>query len=621
MNSVFSFLGVRQKRPVSTISYVAFGLVLIFLIAFPAIASRFLLSNTVLFFLFVPMSLGLCLLWGRCGVLSFGQVAFFGIAGYVYGIVTINLGDVAGATLLGLIAGLAVAAFFAALFGYFVFYGQVSGWILPVLTLALTLILELFFGQTAGYQWRVGKALLGGFNGINNIESLKVGTVDFDGGTKSLYYLVVLGSVVLFLLLRALVNSRWGTIITAIREDIDRTRLLGHNVNLIQVVVFVIAAELAALSGLMYVWWGNYIDPSAMGLISATLPVVFTAVGGKEGLLSVAISTVFLGYLGDFLSVHGGQFAFLVNGALLVFAILFFPRGIILTLGERIESWLLSRTTRPEKDASQLGARIESAMPDGRPRVAGANVPKPARAHGHDDTLPILRITGLSKAFGGIKAVDNVSLHLRRGELRCLIGPNGAGKSTLFGLVMGHHLPTGGSVELDGKDITSLPSFRRVRHGVSMKFQTTRVYTALSVEENLEIARREGFDLDDGDLGRWALEMFDLVQYADRPAGSLTHVEKQWLEICLALATNPRVLLLDEPTVGMTLEETRQTAEFVKRLNGVGLTILVVEHDMEFVREIAEQVTVLHQGRVFAEGSLERIEDREDVRKIYLGER
>ena len=619
MSSVLSFLGVRQKRPVSTISYVAFGLAVVFLIAFPTFASRFLLSNMVLFFLFVPMSLGLCLLWGRCGVLSFGQVAFFGIAGYVYGIVTINLGDVTGATLLALIAGLAVAALMAALFGYFVFYGQVSGWILPVLTLALTLILELFFGQTAGYQWRVGKALLGGFNGINNIESLKMGPVDFDGGTKSLYYLVVVGSVVLYLLLRALVNSRWGTIITAIREDTDRTRLLGHNVNLIQVVVFVIAAELAALSGLMYVWWGNYIDPSAMGLISATLPVVFTAVGGKEGLLSVMISTVFLGYLGDFLSVHGGQFAFLVNGALLVFVILFFPRGIVLTLGERIETWLRSRTTRSEKDVSPSGRPIESGRQDDRRSATGMEVRKSAR--GGDDTLPILKITGLSKAFGGIKAVDNVSLDLRRGELRCLIGPNGAGKSTLFSLIIGHHLPTGGSVELDAEDITSLPSFRRVRHGVSMKFQTTRVYNALSVAENMEIARREGIDLDDGDLGRWALEMFGLEQYADRPAGSLTHVEKQWLEICLALATNPRVLLLDEPTVGMTLEETRQTADFVKRLNRIGLTILVVEHDMEFVREIAEQVTVLHQGRVFAEGSLEWIEDQENVRKIYLGER
>ena len=128
--------------------------------------------------------------------------------------------------------------------------------------------------------------------------------------------------------------------------------MLGHNVNLIQVAIFVIAAELAALSGLMYVWWGNYIDPSAMGLISATLPVVFTAVGGKEGLLSVMVSTVFLGYLGDFLSVYGGQFAFLVNGALLVFVILFFPRGIVLSVGERLESWLLSRTTGPERVAS-----------------------------------------------------------------------------------------------------------------------------------------------------------------------------------------------------------------------------------------------------------------------------
>lgn len=618
MNSVLALLGNRQERPASSIIYLVYAVVLIILIVYPSFASRFQLSNTVLFFLFVPMSLGLCLLWGRCGVLSFGQVAFFGIAGYVYGIVTINLGDVTGATLLGLVAGLAVAGFMAALFGYFVFYSQVSGWIIPVLTLALTLILELFFGQTAGYQWRVGKALLGGFNGINNIESLRIGFLDFDGGTVSLYYLVVLGSVILFVLLRMLVNSRWGVVITAIREDAERTRLLGHNVNLIQVLVFLIAAELAALSGLMYVWWGNYIDPSAMGLISATLPVVYTAVGGKEGLLAVIVSTVFLGYLGDLLSVYGGQFAFLVNGALLLFVMLFFPRGIFLTLGERIESWLSNRTTGAIGELTGVGPPIESIGP---PRLDPGSAEVSTTPHAAANSTPILEIKNLSKTFGGIKAVDDVSLVIRQGELRCLIGPNGAGKSTLFSLVIGHQLPNAGSVHFKGDDITSLPSYRRVRHGISMKFQTTRVYNALTVAENLEIAWRQGDGLGDGDMGRWAVSMFGLEKYSNRLADTLTHVEKQWLEICLALATNPSLLLLDEPTVGMTLEETQQTAGFVRRLNERGLTILVIEHDMEFVREIAEQVTVLHQGRVFAEGLLEWIEDHEDVRKIYLGER
>jgi len=182
-------------------------------------------------------------------------------------------------------------------------------------------------------------------------------------------------------------------------------------------------------------------------------------------------------------------------------------------------------------------------------------------------------------------------------------------------------LPNAGSVHFKGDDITSLPSYRRVRHGISMKFQTTRVYNALTVAENLEIAWRQRDGLGDGDMGRWAVSMFGLEKYSNRLADTLTHVEKQWLEICLALATNPSLLLLDEPTVGMTLEETQQTAGFVRRLNERGLTILVIEHDMEFVREIAEQVTVLHQGRVFAEGLLEWIEDHEDVRKIYLGER
>ena len=620
MNPVLALLNNRQERPTSWFIYLCYLLVLILVIMYPAFASRFLLSNIVLFFLFVPMSLGLCLLWGRCGVLSFGQVAFFGIAGYIYGIVTINLGDAPGATVLGFLAGLAVSAIVAGLFGYFVFYGQVSGWIIPILTLALTLILELFLGQTAGYQWRVGQALLGGFNGINNIASLRIGPIDFDGGTVSLYYLVVLGSVVLFALLRMLVNSRWGVVIVAIREDIERTRLLGHNANLIQVVVFVVAALLAALSGLMYVWWGNYIDPSAMGMMAAILPVVYTTVGGKEGLLAVMISTVFLGYLGDFLSVYGGQYALMVNGVLLLFVILFYPRGIFLTVGERIESWLVNRTASRSGEAAAVGLSSESSVPPSLVSTSLAVAPTTHLAAAAE-TAPILEIKNLSKAFGGIKAVDDVSLVVRQGELRCLIGPNGAGKSTLFNLVIGQLLPSAGSVHFQGDEITVLPSYRRVRHGISMKFQITRVYNALSVSENLKIAWRQGNGLGGSDAGRWAFSMFGLDRHANRLAGSLTHVEKQWLEICLALATNPSLLLLDEPTVGMTLEETQQTAGFVRRLNESGLTILVIEHDMEFVREIGKQVTVLHQGRVFAEGSLDWIEGHEGVRKIYLGER
>jgi branched-chain amino acid transport system ATP-binding protein len=210
-------------------------------------------------------------------------------------------------------------------------------------------------------------------------------------------------------------------------------------------------------------------------------------------------------------------------------------------------------------------------------------------------------------------------LELAAGELRCLIGPNGAGKSTLFGLLSGLHKPDTGRILFKGEDITMFPPYRRVRKGLCQKFQTTRIYRDLTVAQNLMIASglRVG-----GDAERleWALRTLGLGSELDVRAGELPHSHQQWLEICLTLATEPDLLLLDEPTAGMTPDETALTARFLIDLNKHGLSVLVVEHDMAFVRYIARRVTVLHNGRIFSEGTLAEIETNQEVRRIYLGE-
>jgi urea transport system ATP-binding protein len=238
------------------------------------------------------------------------------------------------------------------------------------------------------------------------------------------------------------------------------------------------------------------------------------------------------------------------------------------------------------------------------------------------DGLVVLGAKDLTKSFGGIRAVDHLDLTLARGELRCLIGPNGAGKSTLFGLLSGLHRADAGHIVFKDEDITNLKPFQRVRRGLCQKFQTTRIYRALTVAQNLVIADRtpRSSRRKNGRLS-WALSTLGLDSEGEVPAGELSHSHQQWLEICLALATEPDLLLLDEPTAGMTPEETELTAQFVVNLNRQGLTVLVVEHDMAFVRYIAQRITVLHYGRIFTEGSLSEIESNHEVRRIYLGER
>ena len=230
------------------------------------------------------------------------------------------------------------------------------------------------------------------------------------------------------------------------------------------------------------------------------------------------------------------------------------------------------------------------------------------------------RTEELTKHFGGINALSDVSVSINPGELRCIIGPNGAGKSTFLKLVTGQLTPTKGRIVYKGEDITDLSPHKRIRRGISLKFQVPSVYEELSVRDNMRIPlQRYHSDLDD--TIKRTLEEFNLLSQADLRAESLSHGQRQWLEIGMAVAIEPELLLLDEPTAGMTIEETRQTAAMIRALNDEqDITLIVIEHDIDFVRDIAESVTVFHQGTVFAEGSMDEIEANTEVRRIYLGE-
>ncbi|PWT71157.1 MAG: urea ABC transporter permease [Proteobacteria bacterium] len=326
--------------------WAAFVAACVFMFVYPRWLSEFEATNTAYYLLNVPIALGLGLLWGYCGVLSFGQVAYFGIAGYTYGIVAGNMvGDDFG-PIVGSLCGIALCAVTAAIFGYFVFYARVQNWIVPILTLVLALLLETFLGQTAGYQWRVGSVQLGGYNGMTGIPGFQLGSYVVMG--YAFYYYVLIAVVLIYLGLRLLVNSRHGKVLLAIREDPIRTELLGYDIRARQLVAFVLAAVLAGISGLFYVQWGNYITPSQVGLLQASLPVVWVAVGGRESLLAVLMSTWALNWLNYTLSSEGYQYALIITGALLVVVMLFFPSGIVIALARELPKHrLFSRRKGP----------------------------------------------------------------------------------------------------------------------------------------------------------------------------------------------------------------------------------------------------------------------------------
>jgi ABC-type branched-subunit amino acid transport system permease subunit len=299
-------------------------------LAYPAVASAFAATNVAFYLLNIPMAMGLSLLWGYGGVLSFGQVAFFGIGGYTYGIVAGNLGDVGWGTPVAAVAGLLSAGLSAAAFGYFVFYGRVAAWVVPILTLVLALLLSTFLGLTAGYQWRVGEVQLGGYNGMTGIPALQIGDLIFQD--YAFFYLTCGVVLLCYVGLRLWVNAHRGQVLLALREDPLRTELLGYDVRLEQLRAFVLAAIMASVSGLLYVQWGNYITPSSMGLQQSALPVIWVAVGGRNSLLAVAITTFLLNQLTYLLSSSGNQYALVIVGGLLVAVMMFAPDGIIVGL-------------------------------------------------------------------------------------------------------------------------------------------------------------------------------------------------------------------------------------------------------------------------------------------------
>ena len=327
-------LSGREDIGRSGMFWAAFVALCLFFLAYPLQITEFEASNVAFYLLNVPMALGLSLLWGYCGVLSFGQVAYFGIAGYLYGIIAGNMiGNPLG-PLIGSAGGLAACALVAAIFGYFVFYGRVQSWIVPILTLVLTLLLETFLGQTAGYQWRVGTVQLGGYNGMTGVPAFQLGETLITG--YAFYYYVLCVVLAAYLALRVLVNSRHGKAMLAIREDAIRAELLGYDMRARQLAAFVVSAVLAGISWLLYVQWGNYITPSQVGLLQASLPVVWAAVGGRESLLAVAIATYALNWLTYTLSSAGYQYALIIIGGLLVAVMLFFPDGIVVTLARNL---------------------------------------------------------------------------------------------------------------------------------------------------------------------------------------------------------------------------------------------------------------------------------------------
>ncbi len=330
--------------------WAGFALTIAAAAAYPALADGWTVGNAAYFLVWTFMAMGLSVIWGYAGALSFGQTAFFGLSGYAYGVLTLNFGAAYGATLLALVASVAAGGLLAMVIGYFMFYGRIGGVFVGIVTLSATLVFQTFMAQTAGPQWRIGAARLNGFNGMSGMPPL---TIPWPGGDIALYadaplYLVLLGLTALcYLGLRMLLNAPFGNVLVAIRENPERAEMLGYDVRRYQLLAFGLGGALAGLSGALYTAWGQYITPSSMGLTAAALPVIWVAVGGRKDITATLIGTLLVLWVFQTLTIYGSQYALVVMGGLLVATVLFFPDGVILGAGRLAGRLVRGRGRQP----------------------------------------------------------------------------------------------------------------------------------------------------------------------------------------------------------------------------------------------------------------------------------
>jgi urea transport system permease protein len=319
--------------------WTGFVIVLLLAVAYPLGFDPYDVGNTAYFLIWIFAALGLSLMWGYTGILSFGQMAFFGVAGYAYGVISINLAASGGLTLLSLLGAVGLSAAFAAVLGYFMIYGRVGGVYFGIVTFATTLALAAFMGQTAGPEWAIGSARFNGFNGMGGMPPLEL---PWPGGPIALegtvfYYFVLALLLIAYLLLRVLVNGRFGNTLVAIREDPLRAELLGYDVRRYQLAAFVIGSGLSALSGVLYTGWGQFITPASMGLPSAAMPIIWVAFSGRSDLTATLVGTFVLLLSFQALTVYSQQYALILMGVLLLVTVLFVPTGFVFALGRGIQ--------------------------------------------------------------------------------------------------------------------------------------------------------------------------------------------------------------------------------------------------------------------------------------------
>ncbi|NNN19753.1 MAG: ATP-binding cassette domain-containing protein [Acidimicrobiaceae bacterium] len=578
--------------------------------------------------IFALAIVGLELLTGVSGQVSLGQAGFMAVGGYVSALMTVNHHI---APIWGLLAGVVLSLICALILG--LAGSRVRGMYLAVVTLAF----GIFVPSVA-----TGMGSTGGPSGISGIPPFSIGGYAFNTDTKFFYLIFVLVAVALYFSSR-LIKSHRGRLLKAMNEDDVGISAIGLDIRRAKIMVFVVSAVMASIAGSLYGGFFHFLSPDMVGSGVSLQLITMLVIGGTVSRLGPLIGVTIITFLPN-LSQQMANVGPVIDGLLLVTFLRYLPDGIV-GVPMRAINWLSVRSGLNARLPSSVPARVEEAVLAGEPSapdLAPADPISAASAHSSVATEVMakprtaLEISELSKSFGGIMAVRDVSFELEENTIGALIGPNGAGKSTLFNLITNLYIPDSGSVSLWGDVLPISRPHRAAELGLFRTFQTSRVFEQLTVVDNVLLggtrlsrsgivscgigtvaARKEERELRERAMS--ILVAIGLGNQAFEPAGNLPLAAQKHLDLARALMSGSKVLLLDEPGAGMNDAETEELGSMLLAIRDAGRTILVVDHNMALVMGIAQKVTVMDAGRVIASGLPEDIQKNPAVISAYFG--
>ncbi|HEY7943425.1 MAG TPA: branched-chain amino acid ABC transporter ATP-binding protein/permease [Casimicrobiaceae bacterium] len=563
--------------------------------------------------------IGFDILFGYTGLLSFGQSALYGTGGMVAAYLLVTAGF--PSVVLALLIGTVVAGVVGYLVGLIAL--RRTGIYFAMITVAIA---EVFFYL----EFNPLSAWTGGENGVTGVPVPVFSLFGYTHAFKTgwaMYPFIALWFFIGIVIALRIVRSPVGVVFRAIRENPLRAAAVGHGIKAYKLVSFIIAAAYAGLAGGLLGVMQGFMPPDAFHFDTSGQLVIQTAIGGIGTLFGPLVGAAFWLFLQDFLqgTLHMGTTWKLALGVVFLLLVCFLRRGIIGGLED-----LYAMVFR--KKPAEASGEVRVVQVESRSAALSTSPVPPRRGPAAIAEGPVLQVKGLTKHYGGVHANTDIDFSVRRGELRAIIGPNGAGKTTFFKMLTCEVTPTSGQIVFEGRDITGLDVTDVCQLGLTKSYQVNQLFDKLTVAENVTISalaeRRGRFRLDllsrvdrvEGIQAQVAhtLELVNLTQRAGARVSELAYGEKRRLEVGLALASSPSLLLLDEPLAGMSPAERVETVKLL-RFIAQGRTLIVIDHDMDLLFELCERVTVLQEGRLLAEGTPDEIRNNAAVQEAYLG--